>query len=152
ISLIAAWMWANDRSSPRRWAAVGVVAGLAVLARTDAAYLVALLVLVQVLRGPRRPLVPAAVVGAAVLAPWWIWCTAMFGTPLPTSGLAEPRLGQSNSFSHLSTSLALGAVGGGPFQTWDWLRARLLAKPGAGTAAFWVVVVALFAIAAWLVS
>ena len=69
--------------STRRAVVTGVVAGLAVLARVDIALLVALLGGLQLWRGPRRLLVPGAIAGAVVVAPWWIWCTVQFGTPDP---------------------------------------------------------------------
>jgi hypothetical protein len=147
ISLVAAWIWANDRSSVLRWAAVGVVAGLSVLARVDALLLIGLLVLVQLWRGPRRALAPAGLAGAVVLAPWWIWCARTFGTPLPTSGSAAHHLLPFKSFSNTTTSLAAGAVSGGPFQPWDWLRLKLIHDTTLGVAVFWVIVVALAALA-----
>src|SRR5262249_5688781 len=83
IALVALWMWTNDRPSTRRAVVVGVVAGLTVLARVDLVLLVALLVALQLCRGPRRLVVPGVVAGALVLAPWWLWCTLQFGTPVP---------------------------------------------------------------------
>ncbi len=151
ISLVAVWIWANDHRSALRWAAVGGVAGLSVLARTDALLLLGLLVLVQLWRGPRRPLVPAGVVGAVVLGPWWVWCALTFGSPLPTSGPAAHHLLPFKSFSNTTTSLAAGAVSGGPFQPWDWLRLKLIHDTTLGVAVFWVMVAALLALAAgWM--
>jgi hypothetical protein len=148
ISLVALWIWANDRQTALRWAVVGAVAGLTVLARTDGLLLVALLVLIQLWRGPRRRLVPAAVAGAVVLAPWWVWCTLTFGTPLPTSGSAAHQLLPFKSFSAITMSLAAGAVSGGPFQPWDWLRLRLIGHTTVGSLVFWLLVVVLLAVAA----
>jgi hypothetical protein len=148
ISLVALWIWANDRQTALRWAVVGAVAGLTVLARTDGLLLVALLIVIQLWRGPRRPLVPAAIAGAVVLAPWWVWCTLTFGTPLPTSGSAAHQLLPFKSFSAITMSLAAGAVSGGPFQPWDWLRLRLIGHTTVGSLVFWLLVVVLLAVAA----
>ncbi len=151
VGLVAVWIWGNDRQTALRWAVVGAVAGLTVLARTDGLLLVALLVVIQLWRGPRRPLVPGAIAGAVVLAPWWVWCTLTFGTPLPTSGAAAHQLLPFKSFSAITMSLAAGAVSGGPFQPWDWLRSRLIAHTTVGSLVFWLLVVVLLAVAAlWL--
>jgi hypothetical protein len=148
VSLVALWIWANDRHTALRWAVVGAVAGLTVLARTDGLLLIALLVAIQLWRGPRRPLLPATIAGAVVLAPWWVWCTLTFGTPLPTSGSAAHQLLPFKSFSAITMSLAAGAVSGGPFQPWDWLRLRLIGHTTVGSLVFWLFVVVLLAVAA----
>ena len=151
ISLVAAWIWVNDRPSGACWVAVGVVAGLAALARIDTLILVVLLLAVQLWRGPRRQLGIAAVAAAVVVGPWWIWCTIELGSPLPSSGAAAHRLLPFPSFSHLTQSLAAGAISGGPVGPWDWFRARVIEHPGAGVVFFWVFVVAFVALAAfWL--
>jgi hypothetical protein len=150
ITLVALWIWANDRRTVTRWVVVGAVAGLTVLARTDALLLVGLLGLIQLWRGPRRPVLPATLAGALVLAPWWIWCAATFGTPLPTSGPAAHHLQPFGSFSSMTVSLAAGAVSGGPFAPSDWLRSKLISQPSLGVIVFWVFVVILLAVGAWL--
>jgi hypothetical protein len=147
IALVAVWIWANDAPSPRRWAAVGAVAALAALARIDALLLVGLLVAVQYWRGPRRQLISAAAAFVVVAGPWWVWCTVALGTPVPTSGPAAHKLAPYPSFSKTTTSLAVGAVSGGPFQPWDWFRARVVDHPGVGVAVFWLVVAAFMVVA-----
>src|SRR5207245_1716037 len=81
---------------------------------------------VQFWCGPRRQLISAAAAFAVVAGPWWVWCTVALGTPVPTSGPAAHKLAPYPSFSKTTTSLAVGAVSGGPFQPWDWFRSRVL--------------------------
>lgn len=76
----------------RYWAALGAVAGFAILARTDNALLIAS-VFVFLLFGMRRRLWPVlAASGLAVLTvlPWFVWNLASFGTPFQVSGRAAP--------------------------------------------------------------
>ena len=146
VALVAAWIWANDTGSTRRAVVTGVVAGLAVLARVDIALLILLLGGLQLWRGPRRLLVPGAIAGAVVVAPWWIWCTVQFGTPIPTSGEAAHRLALVEPYSRESLAQVAGAVAGGPFGVWQWLRERLDVHPWVGVAMFWVFVIALVAL------
>jgi hypothetical protein len=146
VGLVATWIWANDTSSTRRAVVTGVVAGLAVLARVDVALLVALLALLQLWRGPRRLLVPGAIAGAVVVAPWWIYCTIQFGTPIPTSGSAAHELATVSPFSREGLAQVAGAVAGGPFDVWRSLRDWLTDHPVAGMAVFWLFVVALIAL------
>jgi hypothetical protein len=159
IGLVAVWMWANDRrtvdwdtvdrGTTRRWIVVGVVAGLAVLARIDTLLLVALLGGVQLWRGPRRPLIPGAIAGAVVLAPWWIWCTVTFGTPIPTSGSAAHDIAPLRPFAREGLAQVAGAVVGGPFDVWRSLRDRLNDHPVVGILVFWALVLGLVFVAVW---
>ncbi len=149
VSLVAVWMWADDRPTTRRWIAVGVVAALAVLARIDIALLVALLAGVQLWRGPRRPLVWGAVAGAVVVAPWWIWCTVEFGTPIPTSGAAAHEIAPLRPFAREGLAQVAGAVAGGPFDVWRSLRQRLNDHPVVGMVVFWTLVIGLLFVAVW---
>jgi hypothetical protein len=146
VALVAAWIWANDTAGTRRAVVAGVVAGLAVLARIDVALLVALLAALQLWRGPRRLLVPGAIAGAIVVAPWWIWCTVQFGTPVPTSGSAAHRLAPLQPFAREGLAQVAGAVAGGPFDVWRSLREWLHDHPVAGMAVFRLFVVALVAL------
>ena len=146
VALVAAWIWANDTGSTRRAVVTGVVAGLAVLARVDIALLILLLGGLQLWRGPRKLLVPGAIAGAVVVAPWWIWCTVQFGTPIPTSGEAAHRLALVQPYSREWLAQVAGAVAGGPFGVWQWLRERLDVHPWVGVAMFWVFVIALVAL------
>jgi 4-amino-4-deoxy-L-arabinose transferase-like glycosyltransferase len=146
VTLVAVWIWMNDAASTRRAVLVGVVAALALLARVDVALLVALLVALQLWRGPRRLLLPSAIAGAVVVAPWWIWCTVQFGTPVPTSGEAAHRMAAVSPFSQQAFAQVAGAVSGGPFAVFQWLRDRVTAHTMVGTVLFWVFFLALLGI------
>ncbi|MDP9332537.1 MAG: hypothetical protein M3Q30_04390 [Actinomycetota bacterium] len=151
VSLVAACVWANDRASTPRWTVVGVLAGLAVLARVDALLLVALLAVVQICRGPRKWILPAMIGGALTLAPWWLFCIVTFGTPIPTSGSALHRLATVKPLSKQSAAEVAGAVSGGPFSNLTSLRLRLHHGTGWGWLLFFAFLLALAAISiAWL--
>jgi hypothetical protein len=151
LGLVAAFIWANDRPATWRWVVVGVISGLAVLARVDALLLVALLGLVQLWRGPRNALAPASIAAGLTLAPWWAWCVAEFGTPVPTSGAALHKLATYAPFSRHNLALTAGAVTGGPFGNPTALRTWLNDPPVRGAVVFLVLIAALIAIAVvWL--
>jgi len=146
VSLVAIWIHAASRDDRRSWIAVGAVAALAVLARIDALALVGLLAAIQLWRGPRRFLVAAAIAGASVLGPWWIWCTVTFGSPVPTSGAAVHELAPFGSFTRETMTLAAGAVVGGPFGVWDRARSLLIDRWLLGAVVFWAFVFVLVAL------
>jgi hypothetical protein len=98
-ALAARWM---QTGRDRTWgglAAFGVIIGLLVLARIDAAF-VAVALGINELRKARHGgivhmLARGAVLGgAAVLisSPWWLYNTIYFGSPMPTSGMAQQGL------------------------------------------------------------
>lgn len=80
-------------------AGLGALAGLTVLARIDAALLVAGLVVAEVALGAgttRDRLGRAVMFGAvavAVSSPWWIYNAVAFGSVMPTSGTAQQAWG-----------------------------------------------------------
>ncbi|HEY7134476.1 MAG TPA: hypothetical protein VIB48_05375 [Acidimicrobiia bacterium] len=149
--LVAVWIHANDRDDRRWWIAAGAVAGLTVLARIDALLLVALLGIVQLVRGRARDLVPSGIAGALVLAPWWIWSWVNMGTVVPTSGSAAHAL-VTTHFDETTFSSALGAASGGPFDVWNWLRTKLGTHVAVGSVGFFVAVVGLVLLAAVVAS
>ena len=149
LGLVAAWIWAGDRPTTRRWAIVGIIAGLAVLARVDAVLLIALLCAVELWRNRREWLLPFSAAAVLVVAPWWIWCTVELGTPLPTSGQAAHELAPLEPFAREGLAQVTGAVAGGPFEVWQSLRQYLVDHPVFGMLAFWLTVGGLVAIA-WL--
>ena len=81
-----------DRVSLRRVAALGVLAGLTMLARNDAFLLCGALLAVTLFAGKRQhPLRDAAIVGAiasAMVLPWLAYCQWVSGNPMPQSGIA----------------------------------------------------------------
>jgi hypothetical protein len=94
------WQMRHEDEAPRARTALvsGLLLGLAVLARIDAAFLVVAACLVTLLPGSsaapplRRRLLAAALTGAgalAVSAPWWVRSQLLFGSLLPSSARAE---------------------------------------------------------------
>lgn len=67
---------------------LGLIAGVTVLARIDAVFVVGALFVFLVLKRGWRPAVSMAVVAGAVSAPWWIYNYVEFGSLMPTSGQA----------------------------------------------------------------
>ena len=119
LALVTSWLWARKSKRRRALVVTGVLAGLALLARIDAAFLVALLGAFELLE--RRYRETAVVAGAAVIvvAPWWTYCLAHFGTFVPTSGAAVHAIVEVHRGGYLTTPLALGwaagSVLGAPF-------------------------------------
>ncbi len=73
----------------RNWFLFGVVLGFTVLARVDAAILVAIVV---AMLAWKRKMIPAFAVGGIALlisAPWWVYNWVWFGNLMPSSGQAE---------------------------------------------------------------
>ena len=86
------------RAGHLRWA--GVVLGLAVLARHDAALLLLLVCLLQVLRRRWRALRRVALTAVALCLPWYSFATWYFGSPLPRSLQTKMLQGQSGHAFH----------------------------------------------------
>jgi hypothetical protein len=94
----ACWRWMQI-GGDERWGGLivfGILIGLLVLARIDAAFLALVLGLNELRRqwhrGPAVTLARGAVLsGAALLisAPWWLYNFFYFGSPMPTSGTAQ---------------------------------------------------------------
>lgn len=98
-----------ERSSPTAWTWIffGVLLGLTVLARIDAAFLVIAFALVEVIRYRKRGLVPAAIFSMTALLvslPWWLYNQLVFGSLMPQSGQSEGML------SLLRENMARGAI------------------------------------------
>ncbi|MFI5202212.1 MAG: hypothetical protein ACHQNE_07480, partial [Candidatus Kapaibacterium sp.] len=74
---------------PSRWWLLGTVLGFAVLARIDAAILVAILVLLLFLRKQPRAAIVTGAIAFLISLPWWIFNWVHFGSLMPTSGQAE---------------------------------------------------------------
>ncbi|MBI3710656.1 MAG: hypothetical protein HY246_23675 [Proteobacteria bacterium] len=93
-----AWRWVQS-GRDRDWlglAAFGLIIGLLVLTRIDAAFLALVLGLNELRRSWRGGLVYTLARGATlggtaflVSAPWWIYNAVYFGSPMPTSGAAQ---------------------------------------------------------------
>ena len=83
VLLVSAYL-----TTQRHSFALGVSLGLALLARPDFALWVGPVLLVELVRRPRRAVVAGAAT-AAVVAPWLIFTTVYYGTPVPQTILAK---------------------------------------------------------------
>lgn len=107
-----------ERSDVRRGIAFGVVGGALLLARTDAVFLWACLLLALLLRAetPRARALPfvAGAVSVACVAPWLLWSALRFGTIVQVSGVALPEPLQAEFLAEHGGSVA-AAVGRSAF-------------------------------------
>jgi hypothetical protein len=85
--MLEAWMLAtrDETSSARGYWWTGLLAGLALLARIDSAFLVLALGVVAMIELKDRAPLFARIIAAAVLvvAPWWIYASLRWGSPIP---------------------------------------------------------------------
>ncbi len=72
-----------------RWVGFGVLLGLAVLARIDATFFVAILVITLFIQRRSWEAIITGSIAAIVSAPWWIFNFETFGSFMPISGQAE---------------------------------------------------------------
>jgi 4-amino-4-deoxy-L-arabinose transferase-like glycosyltransferase len=153
LALVEVWCLAREGSGLRRWAAAGALAGLALLARIDTVFLVALLGLVEVASGRRRSVLVAAGTAGAVTLPWWAYSVALTGSPIPESGSAAQELGAVHRSVGLemtdSLGLAVGRVVGAPVVDLPVLRTALVDHPLRALVATVVLCLGLTAAAVW---
>ncbi len=144
LAFLLAWLWTGDTGAPKlRFALLGVLGGLLVLARVDAALLVVLVVGMEFVMRRGRRMLPAVVAFCLVTAPWYVYTTLTFGTPLPTSGAAEGRLASLPRLGNAVTSLTSTALAGGSFTVDLGFRSRFADHRAVGALVFWCVLVAL---------
>jgi len=140
LALVLAWTGAR---SLRGWAGVGLLCGLCLLARIDTALLVGGLGLCALAQRRWAPLATAVAVALVVVAPWWGWCWAVLGSPVPESGPAVLAIVAGHRSEWLTTTTALawatGNVVGAPsfdavgLRGWLDLREGLAWVAAAGT-------------------
>jgi 4-amino-4-deoxy-L-arabinose transferase-like glycosyltransferase len=163
LALVLAYAKARDCealevAAVRPWATVGVLAGLAILARIDAVFLVFSIAALELLgllqrstSAARRGRSIALLCAALVLLPWWSYSIAHFGTPIPESGAAVLQITGLHRERYLTVSKQLGwAAGnalGAPFFDMPSLRELLLQAPLPSAAAFAIVTCTLLAAA-----
>ena len=155
LALVEAWCVARERRTLRSYLVAGALAGLALLARVDSAFLVAGLGALELWNGDRRRLGVAIGAAAIVVAPWWGYSIAAFGSPVPESGAAVRDVVAMHRAlylkSHMAAGWAAGTVLGAPILDLGALREWLFHHAAAAWAA-WLAVVALGAAASnrWL--
>ena len=153
LGLVEVWCVARERSGLRLWVAAGVLAGLALLARVDTVFLVALLGLVEVASRRFRSLLVAGGTALLVVLPWWAYSIALTGSPVPESGPAIQELVTIHRGAGLEVAdgagLAVGRVVGAPAVDLPAVRDALLGDPALATAATAALCAAIAAAAAW---
>lgn len=147
LGLVEMWWRARETDRRRDAALAGVLAGLALLARVDTAILVALLGLSELTRGSFRRLLVVAGAAVVVVAPWWLYSLAEFGTMVPQSGAAVQELVSVHRDIGLEIpeQLAWGAgtLIGAPFTEFRALRDFLFPRPALATIVWLGIFVAL---------
>jgi hypothetical protein len=87
---------ARARATALRAFWLGVALGVALLARIDTCFLAAILGIALLWRRRFADAVAAAVGGACVVLPWWMYCWLEVGAILPESGLAVRQIAASH--------------------------------------------------------
>jgi hypothetical protein len=138
----ACWRWAQRGRDDGLAGLVGLgaLAGLTVLTRIDAVFLVAGLCLRELWRrrdrGALAALLRAAVLGATaviVSLPWWLYNLVLFGSPMPSSGTAQQAWAiDADRIVEAVWALGIALVpwifAGGHEATWTWAaRAAVIA-------------------------
>ena len=109
LNLGALWM-----AMDKRWRSAALLAGLAALFRPDALLFALPLATLCVYEERARALGPA-VIFFAVLAPWMLFATYYYGTPLPMSALTKfQRVGVSVYAEHIFDHLGAHVLPGRP--------------------------------------
>ena len=142
----------DGRAARARWAITGILAGLAVLARIDALFLVGAVFAFELpicWRRPKAYRARSAAVGwaALVLLPWWSYCTVRFGSPIPESGAAVLDITRLHRELYLTIPKQLGWAAanavGAPLFDLPLVREFLLEEPELSELAFALVTGAL---------
>jgi hypothetical protein len=115
VACLAGALLAFDAKKP--W--TGALLGLCLLARVDSVFFVVAMGVAMLLRdGPKRTAMHAAL-AAVVVAPWWLYSLAHFGTVIPESGAAVREQAmmyrETGMVVRDQVAWATGAVFGPPF-------------------------------------
>ncbi len=90
----------SQQDLPRGWLSFGLAGGAAVLARTDNAVILLVLLLAVPALGSRRPgllfSARSGLVALAAVSPWFIWSSWSLGTPLQVSAEAAPYVAHAS--------------------------------------------------------
>jgi len=154
LALTEFWLRARATGSTRHYIQSGIFAGLALLARVDTVFLVALLGLFELTRKHKKRVLAAAAAAAFVVSPWWIYSYAKFSTPVPESGAAVKMQVKLHQASYLTTpkqiAWATGTIIGAPFVDAKSLREWLFKYPVAGLILGVFLVILFFVAMIWI--
>lgn len=131
----ALWWWSgtgtNDR--PTRYIVLGVLWGLALLARVDTSFAVATFGILMVAKKQWRTLFITASAAMLTALPWWGYSIAVFGSPVPESGAAVHEITRLHRELYLQTSQQigwmLGTLVGPPLTVFNGLKEFLYERP-----------------------
>ncbi len=99
--------WAEPRAGT--WIGLGLVCGLAVLARIDNCFLATMIGLFGWRRWGFRPALVVAMTAGFVVLPYWLYCMQLSGSPIPESGAAVQQIVDFHRSEHLGPLTALAA-------------------------------------------
>ncbi|MGE0321781.1 MAG: glycosyltransferase family 39 protein [Polyangiaceae bacterium] len=106
--LVVRWCELRQRATPKRAALCGLLAGLALLARVDAVFLVACLGVSELLRRNLKGVASISGVAALVVAPWWLYSWTHFGSVIPESGGAVREVVRLHQELYLKPPMQVG--------------------------------------------
>lgn len=152
VGALCAWLWAREKGTMVGWALSGALLGLALLTRVDTVFLVAAIGIATLVRVGPRAVFTSAAAAVAVVAPWWLYSLARFGTVIPESGAAvrEQTLVHAARGMNLRDTIAWASAAsvGPPLFDSRWLRQAL----GSGASAIGLIVGVVFLIIALSVA
>lgn len=99
--------WAEPRAGT--WIGLGLICGLAVLARIDNCFLAVVIGLFGWRRWGFRPALTVALTAGLVVLPYWLYCAQLCGSPIPESGAAVQQIVGFHRSQHLGPLTALTA-------------------------------------------
>lgn len=92
LLVLLAYTMADERREKLSFVALGALCALALLARIDNCFLVALVVVFGAVRWGLRSVAVLVATLATVGAPWWVYSIAIRGSPVPESGAAVRQI------------------------------------------------------------
>lgn len=119
LSALVVWDNIDRTARPSRFLVVGILWGIALLARVDTSLIIFLFGLALVFRKEWGALIFSAIGAICVVLPWWLASTVMLGSPVPESGMAVREITKLHRELYLSApgqiAWALGTVAQAPF-------------------------------------
>lgn len=105
LAAVLLWESALRGGTYLSYALAGVCVGFALLSRVDLAFLIVLLGFISLTRRHWTQVTVAAGCALLVVAPWWLYSTMTFGSPVPESGAAVRALVVDHQSVHMTPQL-----------------------------------------------